>query len=102
MGIKPLKSGMGWYYENETKIDPSKTYTTTFTTGNTIEIKASNYKDDTTIINSPISIPQNDKSISEKNYAQGWVCPKCGRVNAPWSSVCPCYLSNNIFKQCKG
>lgn len=21
----------------------------------------------------------------------GWVCPKCGRVNAPWKSTCDCY-----------
>ena len=21
---------------------------------------------------------------------QGWVCPKCGRVNAPWVATCPC------------
>ncbi len=21
---------------------------------------------------------------------QGWVCPKCGRVNAPWKSSCDC------------
>lgn len=28
-----------------------------------------------------------------KHYAQGWVCPVCGRVSAPWVSTCPCYLS---------
>lgn len=22
---------------------------------------------------------------------EGWVCPKCGRVNAPWAPFCPCY-----------
>lgn len=21
---------------------------------------------------------------------QGWVCPKCGRVNAPWMPTCGC------------
>lgn len=20
----------------------------------------------------------------------GWICPKCGRGNAPWASTCPC------------
>lgn len=20
----------------------------------------------------------------------GWICPKCGRANAPWSATCPC------------
>lgn len=23
-----------------------------------------------------------------KNY--GWVCPNCGRGNAPWTNTCPC------------
>ena len=31
------------------------------------------------------------------NYQQGWICPKCGRVNAPWVSSCPCYNNFNVI-----
>ena len=27
----------------------------------------------------------------------GWVCPKCGRVNAPWKSTCDCYRDANDY-----
>ena len=28
--------------------------------------------------------------------AKGWVCPLCGRANAPWVVTCPCYESGTI------
>lgn len=30
---------------------------------------------------------------NELPLQQGWVCPKCGRVNAPWLPTCGCVLS---------
>jgi rRNA processing protein Gar1 len=32
--------------------------------------------------------PNNTHSDNKINV--GWVCPVCGRVNAPFISVCPC------------
>lgn len=25
-----------------------------------------------------------------KDETRGWICPKCGRANAPWKSSCDC------------
>lgn len=30
--------------------------------------------------------------------SKGWECPKCGRVNAPWASECPCYKETLKYK----
>lgn len=32
----------------------------------------------------------------EINNTQGWICPKCGRVNAPWVRVCFCDIEYEI------
>lgn len=29
-------------------------------------------------------------STGEKLLAQGWACPRCGRINAPWKPSCNC------------
>ena len=31
------------------------------------------------------------------NYQQGWVCPRCGRVNAPWMGQCNC--QDRVFRK---
>lgn len=63
-------------------------YTTTYTSGETVVIEPPSRTGDVEYINSPI-IPISVET-SDPNYAQGWVCPKCGRVNAPWIGCCSC------------
>ena len=63
--------------------------TTTYTTGKPIEIKAPEWKiGDKIEINSPTTTAP---------MAYGWICPRCGRVNAPWTGQCDC--SGNIYKK---
>lgn len=26
---------------------------------------------------------------------EGWICPRCGQVNAPWNPYCSCNKNNN-------
>ena len=68
--------GINW------KWNDTYTTTTTTTTGDPIEIKAPGWKiGDKIELNSPIT-------VEPINY--GWVCPRCGRANAPWVSQCSC------------
>jgi len=30
------------------------------------------------------------KKFKPKDEVRGWICPKCGRANAPWKSSCDC------------
>lgn len=31
-----------------------------------------------------------DTSNNQNHFMQGWKCPRCGRINAPWKSHCDC------------
>ena len=91
MGLKKSWK-YGWVWDDETTTPhmtwtSTKTgdvpYTTWYSTGDPIEIKAPSWKPDKIVINSPIdAVPMN----------YGWVCPKCVRVNSPTMGTCPCYL----------
>lgn len=35
--------------------------------------------------------------FTDPNWQQGWICPRCGRVNAPWVGQCNC--QSNIFRK---
>ena len=30
------------------------------------------------------------ESIPQVSIANGWICPRCGTVNAPWKDKCDC------------
>ena len=34
--------------------------------------------------------PELNKNTEPQVITYGWICPKCGRANAPWVSSCPC------------
>ena len=56
----------------------------------------------TTNIEIPIEAP--DKNNAQTGYLYGWICPRCGRVLSPYTSVCMCKLTNTppIYCQSRG
>lgn len=45
-------------------------------------------------LSSTVNFGLNDFSVWGQT---GWICPKCGRVNAPWKGTCDCYRDINTI-----
>lgn len=37
------------------------------------------------------------EAFEPKDETKGWICPKCGKANAPWKSSCDCSNQYNPF-----
>lgn len=78
------KNGTEWTWNDKSTTEEPSQYTTTTATNakEELKIKARDWKGEF-IITSP---------TTPTVITYGWVCPKCGCVNAPWSATCPCSL----------
>lgn len=56
-------------------------------------------------ISDPVKQVTTSPSVIKQHPAptgrEGWVCPRCDRVNAPFVSTCPCYYKNKKNKKNK-
>ena len=85
MGFK--SDGIRWTWSDKSTTSYPNWHTTTTNTDESVEIKAPEWKiGDKIELNSPIDIGV----IGEP---KGWICPRCGRANAPWVSQCSCSAS---------
>ena len=79
MGFK--SDGIRWKWDDKSTTPCSNWHNTTTTTdAEELKINANKWKGEF-IANSP---------TTPTVITYGWVCPKCGSVNAPWSATCPC------------
>ena len=81
MGFK--SDGIRWTWSDKSTTSCPNWHTTTTNTDESAEVKAPEWKiGDKIEINSP---------ISNAPTTYGWICPKCGRSNSPWTSTCWCW-----------
>lgn len=78
MGFK--SDGIRWTWDDKSTTGGPVQYTTTTTDAEELKVKANKWKGEF-IANSP---------TTPTVITYGWVCPKCGSVNAPWAAMCPC------------
>ena len=83
MGFK--SDGIKWTWGESTTSCPNWHTTTTSTDEEELKKIADKWKGEF-IVNSPTT-PTTPAIVT-----YGWVCPKCGSVNAPWSATCPCSM----------
>jgi predicted RNA-binding Zn-ribbon protein involved in translation (DUF1610 family) len=58
--------------------------------------------EETSSLTSPSTTTCGNPTQSTSTMPTGWVCPKCGKVNAPWVASCDCkaqivYVSYPVY-----